>query len=63
MTIDKGNDGAENLILSGYVRTTTQGYIFTREGINWIATSIQELYNEVVQAQSASKSIKTKHSK
>lgn len=47
MALDKGPSITDQLIKQGYIRTTTQGYLFTSQGLEWLMTALQELYHEI----------------
>lgn len=45
MGVDKGETIYNKLIRMGYVKTVPNGYLFSREGLEWIFNSIEELYH------------------
>lgn len=47
MALDKGMTLVQQMLAQKYLKTTSQGYIFTEEGIEWLATCFQEIYHEV----------------
>lgn len=47
MAIDNGPTIIEGLTKAKYVKSSSQGYTFTKEGVEWLVTALQELYLEV----------------
>jgi hypothetical protein len=44
MSVDNGPDQAQKLLEAGHVKTTANGFIFTRQGLNFLGASLAELF-------------------
>ena len=47
MAIDYGDDILAQWIKKGYIKTSSQGIVFTAKGFSEIITCLQELYNQI----------------
>lgn len=43
MSVDHGLDSAGKLLEAGYVKTTANGFIFTRQGLNYLMAYMEGL--------------------
>lgn len=48
MSIDRGLDKAGKLLEAGHVKTTANGFIFTREGLNHLVAQIEKLGDRII---------------
>lgn len=49
MAIDNGPSITDRLTNLKYIKSSTQGYTFTKEGVEWLVTGLQEIYHEIEQ--------------